>query len=55
MGFKHGQHRNYSEDIPLANLFVTIVNKVGVETEKFADSNGEITDLIGQSAFEITL
>lgn len=47
MGFKHGQHRNYSEDIPLANLFVTIVNKVGVETEKFADSNGEITDLIG--------
>jgi hypothetical protein len=46
MGFQHGAHHNYSDDIPLSNLFVTMANQLGVETEKFADSTGEVTNFI---------
>ena len=30
------------EDIPLSNLFVTMLNRLGVETERFADSTGAV-------------
>ena len=35
----------FNEDVPLSNLFVTMLNRVGIETGSFVDSNGEITDL----------
>jgi Protein of unknown function (DUF1552) len=46
-GFKHGQHlvfdaqRNY----PLANLFVTMLERLGIETNQFASSTGSMRGL----------
>lgn len=47
MGFQHGSHLNYSDDVPLTNLFVTIANQLGNPTDKFSDSTGDITEVIG--------
>jgi hypothetical protein len=33
------------EDIPLSNLFVTMLQRLGVRTEKFADSTGTLDDV----------
>lgn len=46
MGFKHGSHHNYSKDIPLTNLFVTMANQMGVPTKEFARSTGDITEVL---------
>ena len=48
-GFKHGQHiafdpapgRNY----PLANLYVTMLQRLGIEADKFASSSGTMRGL----------
>jgi hypothetical protein len=45
LGFQHGRFLKFNEDVPLSNLFVTMLNRVGVETESFVDSTGEITEL----------
>lgn len=45
LGFQHGRYLKFNEDVPLSNLFVTMLNRVGVETESFVDSTGEITQL----------
>ena len=50
MGFGHGQHLNYSDDIPLSNLFVTIANQLGRPTQRFSDSTADITELLRESA-----
>ena len=42
-GFKHGQYVSCKEGTPLSNLFVTLLNDTGVETEAFAQSNGNLT------------
>jgi hypothetical protein len=34
------------DDIPLSNLFVTMLQQLGVETEMFADSTGSVNDLV---------
>jgi hypothetical protein len=34
------QDKATREDIPLSNLFVTILQKLGVQTDTFADSTG---------------
>lgn len=47
LGFKHGSHLHYGDDIPLSNLFVTIANQLASPTEKFSDSTSDITDVIG--------
>lgn len=46
LGFKHGHYRKYNEDVPLANLFVTMLNRMDVPTESFKDSTGELSDLV---------
>lgn len=33
------------EDIPLSNLFVTMLQRLGVETDNFADSTGTLADI----------
>ncbi len=38
--FKTGSHLAYPEDTPMANLLVTILDKVGVRVEKLGDSTG---------------
>lgn len=46
-GFKHGQHIAFSRNhnTPLCNLFVTMLQRLGVETEYFGSSSGTITGL----------
>jgi hypothetical protein len=34
------QDKAQSEDVPLANLFVTMLQRLGVATDSFADSTG---------------
>ena len=43
---KGGRHIKYAEPAPLANLRVTLLEKVGVKLDKFADSQGKIDELL---------
>jgi len=40
-----GRHVDLPEHTPLANLHLSVLNKVGLELERFADSTGEITEV----------
>jgi hypothetical protein len=44
-GFKHGQHLAFDpkNNKPLANLFVTMLQRMGIEVDKFASSTGTMT------------
>jgi hypothetical protein len=44
-GFKGNRHIKFSQPTPLANLHLTLMDKVGVRLEKFADSQGKVDDL----------
>ena len=45
-GNMHGdRHMTYDKGTPLANLHLTLLNKVGVPMETFADSNGDVDEL----------
>ena len=41
---KGGRHIRYDEPTPLANLHLTLLDKVGVRLDKFADSNGKVVE-----------
>lgn len=50
LGMKHGylhDFRSSKEDVPLANLFVSMLNAVDVPIERFADSTGAMTEVRG--------
>jgi hypothetical protein len=40
-----GRHLRYSIPTPLANLHLTLLDKVGVRLDSFADSQGKVEDL----------
>jgi hypothetical protein len=40
--FKGGRHVRYKNDLPLANLYVSVLDKLGVPTEQFGDSTGQL-------------
>lgn len=44
-GMRGGRHIRYPEHTPLANLHLTLLEKVGVRIDQFADSNGKADDL----------
>ena len=44
-GMKGGRHIRYEEPTPLANLHLTLLDKVGVRLDAFADSNGKMDEL----------
>jgi hypothetical protein len=46
-GFQHGQHLAFKRDDnkPLSNLFVTLLQRLGVEADKFGSSTGTLTGL----------
>ena len=48
LGFKHGQLHEFVDDkkVPLANLFVTMLNALDVPVDRFADSNGNMNQLL---------
>jgi len=41
-----GRHIKYAEPQPLANLHLTLLDRVGVKLDRFADSNGEVKELL---------
>ena len=45
---KGGRHIRFERTTPLANLHLTLLDKVGVRLDKFADSNGKIQQLSGE-------
>jgi len=46
-GFRHGQHLTFDtvNNTPLANLYVSMLQNLGVETDKFATSTGTLRGL----------
>jgi len=40
-----GRHIQHKEPTPLANLHLTLLDKVGVQLDSFADSNGKVDEL----------
>ena len=44
-GLKGGRHIQYKDGTPLANLHLTLLDRVGVHQDSFGDSSGEINDL----------
>lgn len=49
LGIRHGKLHAFegAKKVPMANLFVTMLNAVDVPVEKFADSSGRLKDLTG--------
>ena len=39
---KGGRHLRYDNDTPLANLFVSLLDKLDVPVEQFGDSTGQL-------------
>ena len=48
-GLKGGRHIKYEKGTPLANLHLTLLDRVGVRLDSFADSDGKIDDLFDPS------
>ena len=46
-GFRHGQHLAFDQknNYPLPNLFVSLLQRLGLETDKFATSTGTLSGL----------
>ena len=46
-GFRHGQHLEFdrASNYPLPNLFVSMLQRLGVETEVFASATGAMRGL----------
>ena len=42
---KGGRHIKYEKGTPLANLHLTLLDRVGVHLDSFGDSTGKIEDL----------
>ena len=49
-GFKHGHHlffpKNGRQQTPLCNLFVTLLQQMGIERDQFGSSNGNLNQLL---------
>jgi hypothetical protein len=45
-GMKGGRHIKFETPTPLANLHLTLLDKVGVHLDSFADSNGKVDELL---------
>ncbi|MEJ6579769.1 MAG: hypothetical protein QNL68_08205 [Akkermansiaceae bacterium] len=45
--FKHGQHLSFDKDnnYPFANLYLSMLHRLGIDTDKFATSNGTMRGL----------
>ncbi len=47
LGLKHGQHLSFEVDsTPLSNVLLTMLQKMGIERDKFGDSSGTLTGLV---------
>lgn len=50
-GMKGGRHIRFAEPTPLANLHLTLLDKVGVRLDAFADSKGKVDELFEPLSF----
>ena len=41
-----GEHRRYGKDTPLANLYLSMLDALGVPAERFADSTGRLPGVL---------
>jgi hypothetical protein len=46
MGFKQGQNLKYGVDVPLSNLYATMLDGLGTPVETFAESNGRLREVL---------
>jgi hypothetical protein len=46
LGLHHGRYLKFGSDIPLSNLFVTMLNCIGTPRPSFADSTGGMSELL---------
>ena len=44
---KTGRHVTYARNTPIANLWIEMMERMGVKVDKFGDSNGRLTGLNG--------
>ena len=46
-GFRHGQHLAFdqNDNYPLANLYVTMLQRLGIDIDQFASSTGTMAGL----------
>ncbi len=51
MGMKGNRHIDLAKPTPLANLHLTMLGKVGVKLDKFADSTGKVDGLFEPLSF----
>ncbi len=52
-GMTGGRYLRYADDTPLANLEVTLLDKLGVHVEKFGDANGQLKNLGDQMLSDV--
>ena len=47
-GFRHGQHLAFNQhnNSPLANLYLSMLHNMGLQTDRFASSTGTLTGLV---------
>jgi len=43
---KGGRHIHYAQPTPMANLHLTLLERVGVRLDHFADSKGKVDELL---------
>jgi len=46
LGLQHGRYLKFGSEVPLSNLFVTLLNSLDVPSKKFSDSIGEMSEVL---------
>lgn len=46
LGLQHGRYLKLGAQVPMSNLFVTMLNQIGVPTDSFADSSGSLSEVM---------
>lgn len=46
LGLQHGQYLKFGSDVPMSNLFVSMLNAVDVKSDTFADSTNQMSEVI---------
>ncbi len=45
LNLQHGRLLKLNDSTPMSNVFVTVLNRMGIQTDAFADSTGELPEL----------
>ncbi len=46
LGIRHGRYLRFGDHVPLANLFVSLMNRLGLPADSFGDSTGELSEIL---------